>query len=128
MKCTVGGVEEESGGRTLSPTCSPLSFCKQLSTVNQTERRSLLRKEPTLAIHHRVHDGARELFSQLNNSHLSRDIRCLWQQADLLKYYDSYVLYRTTETYCTSVIFTVYRNFFYNLWGKCNLYTSQSLF
>lgn len=64
--------------------------------------------------------GARELFSQLNASHLSRDKRCLWQQTDLLKCYDSYVLYRTTATYCTSVIFTVYcrnvqRSFYYRL-------------
>lgn len=101
MKCAVGGVKEESGG--FSPTYSPLSFCEQLSTVNQTEYMM----------------GARELFSQLNASHLSRDKRCLWQLTDLLKCYDSYVLYRTTATYCTSVIFTVYRNvqrpFYYRL-------------
>lgn len=109
MKCAVGGVEEESGGLTLSPTYSPLSFCKQLLTVNQTERRSLLRKEPISAIHQSTR-WERENSSQLNDSHLSRDIRCLWQQTDLLKCFDSYVLYRTTETYCTSVMFTVYRN------------------
>lgn len=84
--------------------------------------------------------GARELFSQLNDSQLSRDIRCLWQQTDLLKCYDSYVLYRTTEIYCTSVLFTVYRNVqrpfdhrlplvFFFFFTQCNLYIhSQSLF
>lgn len=137
---------EQSGGHTVSPTYSPLSLCKQLSTVNQTERRSLLRKEPILGIHHTEYImGATELFSQLNAFHLSRDKRCLWQQTDLLKCYNSYVLYRTTATYCTSVIFTVYRNvqrpfdhrlvsspppsFLYTFW--CKMYSvqhSQSLF
>jgi len=37
---------------------SPLSFWKQLSTVNQTERQSMLWKEPLLAIHHWLHDGS----------------------------------------------------------------------